>query len=275
MMTKDLSDAAWAAMIPTASREYLMGLAIAGVYSRLEEMTIEELRDYLLGLTTETKADPPKGGFRCGNCHWWGLYFSGAADGETWAICAKPQPESCGAGGHPKRHEGDWCQRWTQRGCGKQRDPHKPIGHNPEYVPMRNGQKRKGLMAASWLTVRFSITPEDDMTTDTPDRDKLSGYPCSVFTNTGMCHADCHAAPMCQELPIYRAHIKLRDDMRKLTAERDAYKAVTACYIDSDQTPREKAAHINGWVRTLGMGSSNAAIAWDALADVVAKLGNP
>ena len=59
-----------------------------------------------------------KGATRCENCHWWGLYFSGAADDETWAICAEPQPESRGAGGHPKRHEGDWCQRWTQRGVG-------------------------------------------------------------------------------------------------------------------------------------------------------------
>ncbi len=116
------------------------------------------------------------------------------------------------------------------------------------------------------------------MTTDSPTRDELSSFPCPYVDGpTKMCKADCLAAmgamgTDCQVVDGYRAHIKLRDDMRKLTAERDAYKAVTACYIDSDQTPREKAAHINGWVRALGMGSSNAAIAWDTLADVVAKL---
>ncbi len=109
------------------------------------------------------------------------------------------------------------------------------------------------------------------MTTDTPDRDELKDFPCPSRDLDSRCDDRCIVADVCDLVPVYRAHIKLRDDMRKLIAERDAYKAVTACYIDSDQTPREKAAHINGWVRALGMDSSNAAIAWDALADVVAN----
>ena len=105
------------------------------------------------------------------------------------------------------------------------------------------------------------------------DRDKLLGYPCNPLRLRSRCTEDCLAGNTpCERRDVYRAHIKLRDDMRKLTAERDAYKAVAACYIDDGQTPREKAADIDRWVRALGMGSSNAAIAWDALADVVAKL---
>lgn len=121
MMTKDQSNAAWAAMIPTASREYLMGLAIAGVLTYLEEMTIEELRDYLLGLTTKTKADPPKEGFRCGNCHWWGMYFTGISDDKAWNTCGEPSPEQRSVESRRRRHKSDWCERWTQRGCGKQK----------------------------------------------------------------------------------------------------------------------------------------------------------
>ena len=47
-MTQEQSNKVWEAMIPTASREYLMGLVIAAVYTLCEEMTIDELRAYLL-----------------------------------------------------------------------------------------------------------------------------------------------------------------------------------------------------------------------------------
>ncbi len=60
------------------------------------------------------------------------------------------------------------------------------------------------------------------MTTDTPGCDKLPGYPCGFgdeWEGQDHCSEECPVVEMkrpCPLLPVYRAHIKLRDDMRKL-----------------------------------------------------------
>ena len=60
------------------------------------------------------------------------------------------------------------------------------------------------------------------MTTDTPDRDKLRGYPCPWRSDSTEnpqprhsykpCDGDCLDDYSCPVLPIFRAHIKLRAD---------------------------------------------------------------
>ncbi len=62
------------------------------------------------------------------------------------------------------------------------------------------------------------------MTTDTPARDELAGYPCprwGVPQAMEGCQPDqewCGMDGKCRYGDVYRAHIKLRDDMRKLRA---------------------------------------------------------
>ncbi len=87
------------------------------------------------------------------------------------------------------------------------------------------------------------------MTTDTPNRDSLRGYPCGFgdeWEGQDHCSEECPVVEMkrpCPLLPVFRAHIKLRDDMRELraavlgdmTAEEAAelYRAA-GCAIDHD-----------------------------------------
>ena len=66
------------------------------------------------------------------------------------------------------------------------------------------------------------------MTTDTPARDKLSDFPCPWRSDSTEnpqprhsykpCDGDCLDDYSCPALPIFRAHIKVHDDMRKLRA---------------------------------------------------------
>ncbi len=75
--------------------------------------------------------------------------------------------------------------------------------------------------------------------------DSISDYPCSVFTNTGMCHADCHAAPMCRELPIYRAHRALREAvLGDMTTEEAAEAFWAAGYASDFWGYTEYGAHV-------------------------------
>lgn len=105
------------------------------------------------------------------------------------------------------------------------------------------------------------------MTTDTPARDELKDFPCPI--GPGMwCNAECAEAldrckdVTCRWLPVYRAHIALRADMRKLRAA-----------VLGDMTPavaREIYSATAGLCK--GMALYNAAGRLHALADVVAKL---
>ncbi len=95
------------------------------------------------------------------------------------------------------------------------------------------------------------------------DRDKLSGYPCPTHMHHhDVCDGDCTWRVMCDLKPIYDAHIKLRDDMRKLRAA-----------VLGEMTPavaREIYSATAGLCE--GMALYNAAGRLHALADVVAKL---
>lgn len=79
--------------------------------------------------------------------------------------------------------------------------------------------------------------------------DELFDYPCGFgdeWTGQDHCSEKCPAVEMkrpCPLLPVYRAHIKLRDDMRKLIAEHDAEDDVNLaeltgypCAIELDAT---------------------------------------
>ncbi len=99
------------------------------------------------------------------------------------------------------------------------------------------------------------------MTTDTPDRDKLSEYPCG--DSKWPCSETCPAAQDasdCRSVPVYRAHIALRADMRKLRAA-----------VLGDMTP-EKAAQMYRTASKRESGYVNSWGRFNALADVVAKL---
>ena len=98
-------------------------------------------------------------------------------------------------------------------------------------------------------------------------RQYLGAYPCPIGIDT-WCNAECAEAidnceaVMCRWLPIYRAHITLRADMRKLRA------AVLG------NLPREVAAYIyRNAAQLYGERANEEAKArFMALADVVAKL---
>ncbi|KKN35219.1 hypothetical protein LCGC14_0785910 [marine sediment metagenome] len=70
------------------------------------------------------------------------------------------------------------------------------------------------------------------MTTDTPTRDELLAFPCPSRDLDSRCDDMCIVADVCDLAPVYRAHIKLRNDMRKLRAA-----------VLGDMTP-EKAAKL-------------------------------
>ncbi len=94
------------------------------------------------------------------------------------------------------------------------------------------------------------------MTTDTPDRDELAGYPCPTHMHHhDVCDGDCTWRVMCDLKPIYDAHIKLR------------------AAVLGDMTP-EVAAYVYRDASTLyaERGNAEAERRFNALADVVAKL---
>ena len=97
------------------------------------------------------------------------------------------------------------------------------------------------------------------MTTDTPDRDNLSDFPCPTHMHHhDVCDGDCTWRVMCDLKPIYDAHIKLRAAvLGEMTPERAAsmYRGVASFY-------KARTWH-------------NHAERFNALADAVAKLGNP
>ncbi len=63
------------------------------------------------------------------------------------------------------------------------------------------------------------------------DRDKLLGYPCNPLRLRSRCTEDCLAGNTpCERRDVYRAHIALRADMRKLRAA-----------VLGDMTPKEAA----------------------------------
>ena len=106
------------------------------------------------------------------------------------------------------------------------------------------------------------------MTTDTPARDELRGYPCPI--GPGMwCNAGCAEAldrckdVTCRWLPIFRAHIALRADMRKLRA---AVLGGSLTAHMSAEVYRGVAIYLNRH------GCDGTAAHFDALADMVAKL---
>ena len=74
------------------------------------------------------------------------------------------------------------------------------------------------------------------MTTDTPARDELKEFPCPNAADDAVCNEDCPVLLLCHYPPVYRAHIALRADMRKLRKLRKLRKAVLG-----DMTPGEAA----------------------------------
>ena len=102
------------------------------------------------------------------------------------------------------------------------------------------------------------------MTTDTPDRDKLSGFPCPYYITTGhvACNPDQPNCAKCAQLPIYRAHNALRDDMRKLRAA--VLGDMTA--EEAAKMYREAQSSCDYW------GGTDAGDHMTNLADAVAKL---
>ena len=116
------------------------------------------------------------------------------------------------------------------------------------------------------------------MTTDTPARDKLSDFPCPWRSDSTEnpqprhsykpCDGDCLDDYSCPALPIFRAHIKLRDDMRKLR------RAVLGEMTPAGATQMyRRYADWEHAINKVTHGPDKAH--FDALADAVAKLGNP
>ncbi len=92
--------------------------------------------------------------------------------------------------------------------------------------------------------------------------DELKEFPCPNAADDAVCNEDCPVLLLCRYPPVYRAHIKLRADMRKLRA------AVLG------GLPPEVAAYVYRNVTTLyaERGNAEAERRFNALADVVAKL---
>ena len=100
------------------------------------------------------------------------------------------------------------------------------------------------------------------MTTDTPDRDNRRGYPCHMPCIGDHCHDVCDFAWDCDQRKIFDAHIKLRNEMRKLR------RAVLG------ELSPEEAAYVYRNVITLyaEQGNAEAERRFNALADVVSTL---
>ncbi len=110
------------------------------------------------------------------------------------------------------------------------------------------------------------------MTTDTPDRDKLSDFPCPWRSDSTEnpqprhsykpCDGDCLDDYSCPVLPIFRAHIKLRAD----------HDALRRAVLD-DMTAAEAAEMYRRVpVQIPFIGGRAVRRHFNALADVVAKL---
>ena len=104
------------------------------------------------------------------------------------------------------------------------------------------------------------------------DRDELKNYPCPYARGNGgredwgkECQTEddaCFLRHACAALPIYRAHIALRDDMRKLRAA--VLGEMTAA--EAAEMYREAQSSCDYW------GGTDAGDHMTKLADVVAKL---